>query len=254
MTLPREHRAMYGPGENVGVIADPAAIESGRFVKITGKHASGIYKGQHCGAGERAFGVSERRVPALPANTRPNERHTTNCNRIGAVAQVEAGAAITALALVTSDSVGRAVTAAAAVAASLATGVVASNNAITWTAKTAGTAGNSIRVQLLDPAANTQSLAVDVDGNDIIVSLATNGGGAITSTPTTIIAAIAEDNTASQKVTAANTGASTGAAAVAAVALTALAGGSDATSDSAINGRALTAATLAGDIIEVDRF
>lgn len=254
MTLPREHRAMYGPGENVGVIADPAAIESGRFVKITGKHSSGIYKGQHCAAGERAFGVSERRIPALPANTRPNERHTTNCNRIGAVAQVEAGAAITALALVTSDSVGRAVTATAAAAASLATGVVGSNNAITWTARQAGAAGNSIRVQLLDPAANSQALSVDVDGNDIIVSLATNGAGAITSTATLVMAAVLEHDAASQKVSTASTGASSGAGVVAAVALTALAGGTDATSDSAINGRALTAAAAAGDIIEVDRF
>lgn len=254
MTLPREHRAMYGPGENVGVIADPAAIESARFIKITGKHSSGIYKGQHCAAGERAFGVSERRVPALPASTRPNERHTTNCNRIGAVAQVEAGAAITALALVTSDSVGRAVAATAAAAASLATGVVGSNNAITWTSTTAGAAGNSRRVQLRDPAGNSQALSVDVDGNDIIVSLATNGGGAITSTAAQVIAAVLEDNTSSQMVTPANTGASTGAGVVAAVALTALAGGTDATSDGHVNGRALTAAAAAGDIIEVDRF
>lgn len=254
MTLPREHVAMYGPGENIAVYADPDAIESARFVKVTGRTSMGAYKGTHCGAGERAFGVSERRCQAVESGKRPTMDNSTNCNRIGAVAQVEAGAAIAALALVTSDSVGRAVTAAAAVAASLATGTVGANTGITYTAKTAGTGGNSIRVQLLDPAANSQALAVDVDGNDIIVSLATNGGGAITSTAAQVIAAINEDNTASQKITAANTGASSGAGVVSAVALTALAGGSEATSDSAINGQALTAATLAGDIIEVDRF
>lgn len=254
MTLPREHVAMYGPGENIAVYADPAAIESARFVKVTGKNSMGAYKGAHCGAGERAFGVSERRCPAVESGKRATMDNSTNCNRIGAVAQVEAGAAITALALVTSDAVGRAVTAVANAAASLATGVVGSNNAITWTARQAGTAGNSIRVQLLDPAANSQSLAVDVDGNDIIVSLATNGGGTITSTATQVMAAVLEHDAASQKVSTASTGASSGAGVVAAVALTALAGGTDATSDGHVNGRALTAAAAAGDIIEVDRF
>lgn len=214
----------------------------------------GAYKGRHCTAGERAFGVSERRCPAVVSGKRATMDNSTNCNRIGAVAQVEAGAAITAGALVTSDAVGRAVTAAAAVAATLATGSVGANTGITWTADEAGTAGNSIRIQLRDPAGNSQALSVDVDGDDIIVSLATNGGGAITSTAAQVIAAVLEDNTASQMVNAANTGASSGAGVVSAVALTALAGGSEATSDNAVNGRALTAATLAGDIIEVDRF
>jgi hypothetical protein len=113
----------------------------------------------------------------------------------------------------------------AAVAATLGTGVEASNNAITFTANKAGTAGNDIKVALIDPAGNSQSLSVTVEGTYIKVSLATDGAGAITSTPATIIAAIAASPAAATLVTADDTGESTGAVAVAAVAATALSGG-----------------------------
>ncbi len=117
---------------------------------------------------------------------------------------------------------------AAAVAATLATGVVANNNAITFTAKPAGTVGNDISVQLIDPAGNDKALSVDVVGRDILVSLATSGAGAIISTAAEIIAAVIA-SPATDLVTPANTGVSTGAAAVVAVAKTDLAGGTDAT-------------------------
>lgn len=117
---------------------------------------------------------------------------------------------------------------AAAIAASLATGVVANNNAITFTAKKAGVAGNDISVTLIDPAGNDKALAVDVVGRDVNVSLATGVAGAITSTPALIKAAV-EASAAADLVTLANTGASTGLAAVVAVAKTDLAGGTDAT-------------------------
>lgn len=115
--------------------------------------------------------------------------------------------------------------AAAAVAAFLDTGVVANNNAITFTAKNAGTGGNAIKVQLKDPAGNNQALAVSISGDTIVVSLATDGVGAITSTAADVIAAVNAHLLANQLVSAANTGASTGAAVVAAVNATALAGG-----------------------------
>lgn len=112
----------------------------------------------------------------------------------------------------------------AAVAASLATGVVANNNAITFTAKAAGTVGNDISLTMVDPAGNNGALSVDVVGRDIIVTLATDGASAIASTAAEVIAAVIA-SPATDLVTPANTGASTGAALVVAVAKTDLAGG-----------------------------
>jgi len=146
----------------------------------------------------------------------------------GIVVPVTAGAAISAGAEVCSDALGRVIPIEdTLVAAARSVGVVANNNAITFTAKEAGADGNGIRVGLIDPAGNDQALAVDVDGGDIIVSLATGSGGAITSTAADVIAAIAEHDEASQKIAAANNGASSGAGVATASALTALAGGED---------------------------
>lgn len=116
---------------------------------------------------------------------------------------------------------------AAAVAALLVTGVVANNNAILFTAKKAGLVGNDISVTMIDPAGNNGALSVDVVGRDIVVTLATDGVSAIASTAADVIAAIAASS-AADLVTAANSGASTGAALVVAVAKTDLAAGTDA--------------------------
>lgn len=107
----------------------------------------------------------------------------------------------------------------AAVKAYRVTGSVAANNAIRWTAKSAGAAGNSTTVRLVDPAGNSQSLGVSVTGAAITVNLATNGGGTITSTATAVRAAIAGDTDANALVDVANEGASSGAGVVAAVAV-----------------------------------
>jgi hypothetical protein len=238
-----------GHSPAIPVVADPAAITAGRFVKITGKNTAGAYKARHCTAGERPTGVAERSVPVVPASGPTNNNMTNTCGP-GAVAFVEAGAAVTVDDPVTPDAVGRAVPVGAPASASLTTGVVASENAIVWTAEDAGTAGNDTRIQLRDPAGNTQTLSVDVDGDDVIVNLATDGAGAITSTAALVIAAVNEDNTASQKVGAANAAGSDGTGVVAAVALTNLAGGTAGT-NAFPAGVAETAAAVAGDIIEV---
>jgi hypothetical protein len=114
------------------------------------------------------------------------------------------------------------------VQAYLVTGVEGDNNAILFTARDYGDVGELIRVQLKDPSGNDQPLAIDVVGKDIIVSLATGGAGAITSTAAEIIAAIAT-SAAAALVTAVDSGESTGAGVVTAEALTALAGGVDPT-------------------------
>lgn len=115
----------------------------------------------------------------------------------------------------------------AEVKASLATGVVANNNAITWTSKLDGILGNKISVRLVNPAAASQALAVSVVDQAITVNLATDGASAITTTAALLKTAIEANAAAHALVGLANTGASTGAGVVAAVATTFLAGGVD---------------------------
>jgi hypothetical protein len=250
--LPNEQVARWKPANNIPVYADPAAISAGRFVIITGKNSRGGYKARHCTAGERCTGVAERSVPAVTDGYASNH-NGTDVNRIGAIPFVESGGVIAFGALIQSDAVGRAVTAGAGGTAVLVTGTVGANNSITWTAQDAGADANETRIQLRDPAGNSQALSIDVDGNDVIVNLATDGGGAITSTAALVIAAVNEDNDASGMVIASNTPSSSGAGVVLAVALTNLAGGSDPAAEGTILGRALTAASGAGQYIEIDR-
>ena len=121
----------------------------------------------------------------------------------------------------------------ASVAATLDTGVVGDNNAITFTAKVAGAIGNATKVQLKDPAGNDQALKVDIAGDVVEVSLATGPAGAITSTAAQVIVAVNAHLFAKTLVSATNTGASTGVGVVAAVAATALADGADGSAKSA---------------------
>jgi len=92
------------------------------------------------------------------------------------------------------------------------TGVVASNNGIVWTAKLAG---QGITIHLIDPGADDQPLIVTTNGLNVNVSLATDNAGAITSTATEVMTAVASNDGANRLLGGANDGASTGAAAVA---------------------------------------
>lgn len=111
------------------------------------------------------------------------------------------------------------------IAASLNTGVVGDNNALTWTAQKIGTQGNAITVALVNPLGNNQALSVVVTNLDIVVNLATGADGAITSTGATVKAGIMAEASALALVSVGYTGVSTGAEAVVAVAETHLAGG-----------------------------
>ena len=91
------------------------------------------------------------------------------------------------------------------------------------TADAAGKAGNRISVALVDPGANSSTLAVAVDDQAISISLATSVAGAITTTTTQLITALNADATASVLVTGAITG--TGGGVVAVAPATALVGG-----------------------------
>jgi phage tail sheath protein FI len=113
------------------------------------------------------------------------------------------------------------------VKATLLTGVVASNNALTITSKLAGALGNAISLELVNPGTNSASLAITVTGQAIRASLATSSGGAITTTAAQLKTAIEASTAANALVAVANTSTSTGAGAVAALAATSLSGGVD---------------------------
>lgn len=124
--------------------------------------------------------------------------------------------------------VGTAPNSAPDVKASLATGVVASNNALTFTSKLVGALGNAITVAMIVPATADASLAVAVSGNAITVNLATGEtAGVATSTAAQVASAIAASTPANALVAVAATGASNGTGLAAALAATALAGGID---------------------------
>ncbi len=146
----------------------------------------------------------------------------------GATAPVTSGSAITAGQEVQSDAAGKAIPLAvvAGTAATVEHGT--GNSRIKYTATDTGAAGNGISVRLRDPAANSQSLSVTVNGNDVVVNLATDGGGAITSTVTLIIAAIAASAAAASLIVASNGTGSNGSGVVVAAGPTNLAGGADA--------------------------
>jgi hypothetical protein len=251
----------YKPGQNVTVRPNGELagdqLRAGRFVAVTGYGDDRCYLADHAEAGDpHPFGVTQR------DSAKPNVEDAASVDLLvevqrGGVPFVEAGEAIDAdppvdIAVGTD---GKAVVAGGSVGASLVTDKVADNNAILWTARDGGPDGNDLTVAILNTG-KEKALSVDVDGDDIIVTAATNnaGAGEITSTAAQVEAAILEHDVASQLVTAVNSGASSGAGVVAAVAETPLAGGSDTEGPTAVVGKALTSAEEAGDFIEVDLY
>lgn len=77
---------------------------------------------------------------------------------------------------------------------------------VVFTAVKPGAAGNSITIEYKDPRLANQALGVTVNGNSIIISLATDGTGKITTTAQDIINLINGDASASQLVTASQKG------------------------------------------------
>lgn len=94
-----------------------------------------------------------------------------------------------------------------------------SNNDIRVTAKAPwdGLAGENISFEILASTGNNISESCEVKGSQIIITPSTGGGGAITSTPTTIAATVAAHAKAGRMVTVTNKGTDTGAAAVTAL-------------------------------------
>jgi hypothetical protein len=122
------------------------------------------------------------------------------------------------------------------VAAALTTALAGANNDLTFTARTPGGNGNLITVRYV-VAGNNTALSVSVAGNAITVNVATDGGGAATSTGDQIRDAINKDAAASALVRAERAAANDGTGAVIALAATALSGG-----DSKVTGEGDSAA------------
>lgn len=255
-----EKIARYKPGDNVTVRPNGELagdqLKAGRFVAVTGYGTDRSYLADHASAGDaHPFGVTQRESAKPNVEDPASVDLLVECVRTGAIAFVEAGEEIEAPTDIAVGAEGKAVAADAAVAAKLETGTVGENNAITWTAKNAGTGGNKLSVEILNTGKG-KSLSVDVDGNKITVIAATNevGEGAITSTADQVKEAVEEHDAASQLVSVADTGASDGTGVVKAVAKTSLAGGTESTGGAAAVGKALTDAEEAGDYVEVDLY
>jgi hypothetical protein len=101
----------FKPGQNVPVFAN-AQINAGHFVKIVDAAGAGdapltAYPAEHCGAGERVFGVAEADSGPITHDAHAQTR-MVNVAR-GGIARVVAGAAVAATVDVGSDATGRAV-------------------------------------------------------------------------------------------------------------------------------------------------
>ena len=107
------------------------------------------------------------------------------------------------------------------------------NSKVTVTANEAGAAGNSIKVEFLNPSANDQDLAVNIVGDTIVVSLKTGGAGAIESTAKEVADAINAHLIVKPLVTAAYSG--TGETVIEDHAAAALAGGANAIAGSIVS-------------------
>jgi anaerobic selenocysteine-containing dehydrogenase len=105
------------------------------------------------------------------------------------------------------------------------------NSGLTYTAVTAGAAGNSITVTYVNPGTPSAALDVTVAGSAITVSLATDAGSLVTSTANLVLAAVNADVEANLLVVVAKPTTSDGTALVSATGPTSLTGGRDAATD-----------------------
>lgn len=110
--------------------------------------------------------------------------------------------------------------------AALTTALSGSNNDLTYAAKSRGSASNSVRVRYV-VAGNSTALSVSVSSNDITVNVATDSGGAATSTAAQVRDAVNASAPASALVTASNATGNDGTGVVAALSFTALSGGAE---------------------------
>lgn len=108
--------------------------------------------------------------------------------------------------------------------AALTTALAGTNNDLVFTARDGGPGGNDITVEYVVSGTNT-ALAVKANGKAIVVTVATSGAGAATSTAAQVKSKIEGDGDTNALVTIANAASNDGTGVVAALAATALTGG-----------------------------
>lgn len=91
--------------------------------------------------------------------------------------------------------------AAGATSATLTTGSPALSDGITYEALEGGNDGNGINVSLLYPSEPSTSLVIDVDKQSIVITLASDESGAVTTTAAEVVDAVNEDENAALLVT-----------------------------------------------------
>ena len=117
----------------------------------------------------------------------------------------------------------------AAVAAAYTIAGGAANSHVKFTAKTGGVAGNGIKVQIVQPAAQTAATSAKLDGDVVVITPKCGADPfAITATAAEVVAAVNAALGVNALVIASLPGVETGAAAVIELAATALEGGVDA--------------------------
>lgn len=82
------------------------------------------------------------------------------------------------------------------------------DQSLTYTAVDAGPDGELITIELVDPSANDEPLAISVVGNAIVITLATDSGGVITTTGNDLKTALNADPDASALILVSGTNAS----------------------------------------------
>lgn len=128
----------------------------------------------------------------------------------------------------------------------------AGNAGGTFTAVPVGLPGEQITVILLNPNAINQALTLTVAGDELTCSLATDGAGAVTTTPAALVTAIAADAQASELVTLVASGTGADAITVSTIAgLKVQLTGADDLSLGKVIGRAENAATADDVLIDV---
>jgi len=201
-----------------------------------------VVKGSNDGECDLPSGANARAVLGATVHSAEKDQSVA-VRKLGIASLVAAGAIPSGDEVCVADAQGR-IKAAARAAAD--TGVVGNNNAITWTAKKAGSCGNNIIVDIV-VSGNSTPLSISVSGNKITINSATDSGGNATTTATQAIAAVAANANASKLVSGANKGASNGSGPVADETAT-LSGGE--LGDHAF-GIAEESASAQGDVIDV---
>jgi|SRR6476659_3544767 len=220
------------PVNELSVKAEREQLLCGRFVTFDGKSDQGDILARLAPAGShRVLGIPQYDTADPKAEPAPDTNDLTlrtDAVRGGSIAWVQAGEEIDAEDELAVGAGGKAVTAGVDTAASVSLGVVADNNALTFTAKDGGEEGNELSVTLVDPGVKEKPLVVDVDGDKIVVQLETDAENKLATSGAELITAIAEQDVASQLIVATNKGASSGAGNMKAAAEAPLVGGAEA--------------------------